>query len=143
MNRIFALLSIIVLTSAIIEIPVKTFTDEERTYLSRIFAGSKKTYASKFLSNGAEIPISNFMDAQYYGEVSLGTPAQKFKVIFDTGSSNLWIPSHSCWSAPCWTHSTYKSGSSSSYLANGTKFSITYGSGCNEKKKKYKKKCLS
>ena len=69
------------------------------------------------------------MDAQYYGEVSIGTPAQKFKVIFDTGSSNLWVPSHSCWSIPCWTHTTYKSSDSSSYVANNTAFNITYGSG--------------
>ena len=119
------------IASAIITIPIKKFSDEQRTYLSHVLNQGKDKYFNKFLNsqNGPEIPITNFMDAQYYGEVSVGTPAQTFKVIFDTGSSNLWVPSHSCWSVPCWTHTTYKSADSTSYVSNGTAFNITYGSG--------------
>ncbi|XP_076945639.1 aspartic proteinase oryzasin-1-like [Bidens hawaiensis] len=75
------------------------------------------------------ISLNNYMDAQYFGEIGIGTPPQKFKVIFDTGSANLWIPSSECISSvSCFLHSKYESSHSSTYKANGRPAAIHYGS---------------
>ncbi|GCB74719.1 hypothetical protein scyTo_0003810 [Scyliorhinus torazame] len=73
--------------------------------------------------------LSNYMDAQYYGEISIGTPPQTFAVVFDTGSSNLWVPSSYCVSEACQLHQRFQSFFSSSYSPRGNSFTIRYGTG--------------
>ncbi|XP_069575300.1 nothepsin [Brachyistius frenatus] len=69
------------------------------------------------------------MDAQYYGDISLGTPEQNFSVIFDTGSSDLWVPSSHCVSEACVLHRRFKAFESTSFGQDGRTFAIHYGSG--------------
>ncbi|XP_030005497.1 nothepsin [Sphaeramia orbicularis] len=73
--------------------------------------------------------IYNYMDAQFYGDISLGTPQQNFSVIFDTGSSDLWVPSFYCVSQACAGHKHFKAFESTSYNPDGHVFGIQYAMG--------------
>lgn len=50
----------------------------------------------------------------YYGTVLAGTPAVPFKVVFDTGSGHLILPSTYCSSETCRAHRRYRRSQSSS-----------------------------
>ena len=47
------------------------------------------------------LPVSNCHGALYTVEIELGNPPQKFTVIIDSGSSDLWVPSAKCTSENC------------------------------------------
>ncbi|CAO2583949.1 Cathepsin D [Lemmus lemmus] len=128
-------------TSALIRIPLHKFTSLRRAMTEvggsvedLILKGPITKYSMEAPAETKE-PVSeilkNYLDAQYYGEIGIGTPPQCFTVVFDTGSSNLWVPSIHCklLDIACWIHHKYNSGKSSTFVKNGTSFDIHYGSG--------------
>ncbi|KAM3146083.1 hypothetical protein pb186bvf_001740 [Paramecium bursaria] len=47
-------------------------------------------------TNTSFVNMKNFYNAQYFGNISLGSPPQTFSVLFDTGSSYIWVASPCC-----------------------------------------------
>ncbi|XP_047330251.1 aspartic proteinase-like [Impatiens glandulifera] len=79
-------------------------------------------------NDGVIVGLKNYQNMQYYGEISIGTPPQKFTVQFDTGSSNLWITSSKCYfSSACHSKSKYYARRSRTYKKTGTPARIGYG----------------
>jgi hypothetical protein len=84
------------------------------------------------IRKGEAEQIKDYANAQYFGSVSIGSPPQTFQVIFDTGSSNLWVPKVGCSHCgnPFFGKKTkYNNELSTSYVADGGDFEIMYGSG--------------
>lgn len=50
----------------------------------------------------------------YFGQISVGTPAQKFSVVYDTGSGNLLIPGENCPDSACRNHQRFDMSQSTS-----------------------------
>jgi cathepsin D len=87
----------------------------------------KAKYAPSLLGDSGREDLYNFDDTEYYGQIQIGSDQQQFLTLFDTGSSNLWVPSSTC--KNCGAHNKYDSSKSTTYQANGTTFSIRYGTG--------------
>merc|ERR1712050_743751 len=92
----------------------------------RAVNGQARELATKYGGSTGDVVINDYQNAQYYGQMTVGTPGQKSNVIFDTGSSNLWVPNKSPFLA---FKNIYDHSKSSTYVKNGTVFKIQYGSG--------------
>uniref|UniRef100_A0A3B5LUB6 Cathepsin D n=1 Tax=Xiphophorus couchianus TaxID=32473 RepID=A0A3B5LUB6_9TELE len=136
---VLVLAALALTNDALVRIPLKKFrsirrelTDSGRRADELLADRHSLKYNLGFPSSNEPTPetLKNYMDAQYYGEISLGTPPQSFMVVFDTGSSNLWVPSVHCslLDIACLLHHKYNSAKSSTYVKNGTAFAIQYGS---------------
>ncbi|KAJ8393541.1 hypothetical protein AAFF_G00060140 [Aldrovandia affinis] len=104
---------------------------EEQGLLEDFLAKNPYNPYSKFhnFAQTANEPMVNYLDMSYFGTISIGNPPQTFKVIFDTGSSNMWVPSVYCSSQACSNHKKYNPSLSSTYRPTNRYMSIQYGTG--------------
>jgi len=123
----FFALFLVAVAGGVVRFPLQKKDDRE--FVAGILARAAKGMKPSFrLAKDGSIVINDYENSQYYGAIHLGTPEQKFNVIFDTGSADLWVASSKC-DDSCGRHAKYDAAKSSSYVVNGTAFDIEYGSG--------------
>lgn len=122
---------------------------------------AREIHSAIFTSHGTE-PLKDYQNELYDADIILGTSSgspQVFKVIPDTGSSNLWVPDKTCGNnancgrlckvfncnifgcaksccqseqlaaGPCDGKHKFDSSKSSTYQKNGRRWQIQYGTG--------------
>ncbi|XP_075227799.1 lysosomal aspartic protease-like [Lycorma delicatula] len=72
------------------------------------------------------VQLFKYMDSEYYGEILLGRPGQRFKVVFDTAWGDSFVPSKQCsyFNVACRNHEKYDSTRSSTYIPNNKPFEM-------------------
>ncbi len=91
--------------------------------------GHPTLYAEQYsnLDNEKEtrVAVRDYRNVQYFGTIKVG--GQGFNVIFDTGSSDLWVTARRCGFLRCGIlHPRYYSSKSRTYQKNGKPFIINY-----------------
>lgn len=81
-----------------------------------------------------KLPLLDINNSQYIGRIQVGEPKpgtapQYFDVIFDTGSSNLWINSDTCHSQACLLHRRFHPAQSRTYKKLDMEMSVQFGTG--------------
>ncbi|KAG2140536.1 acid protease [Suillus bovinus] len=95
--------------------------------------GSPHPLSSRFdvhsvAKRNGNVSLVNYKSDLWYGEIEVGTPPKTFTVVFDTGSSDLFLPSTECGVA-CDGHTAYDPAASSFSKDSGQPFVLTYGAG--------------
>jgi len=121
-------LAFIGIASALFRVPMKPVSKNRiRTNMTT----AKNHVLNKFGDSLYEESLGDYGNAQYYGSLTIGTPKQDFLILFDTGSSNLWVPCHGCpfSNLACDLHNKFNCEDSTTCTNTGEAFKIEYGSG--------------
>ncbi|XP_061085216.1 gastricsin-like [Conger conger] len=134
MKWLIVLLACATLSEGLNRVPLMRFKSvrdqlrEKGIHLPYTDPGLKYLPPNSFATSGSEY-INNYADTTYYGAISIGSPPQSFQVLFDTGSSNLWVDSTYCSDQACTYHTQYNPQRSSTFSSTGRSIYLGYGAG--------------
>ncbi|KAF9934626.1 hypothetical protein BGZ65_003653 [Modicella reniformis] len=79
---------------------------------------------------GGTVPTTNYgPDYEYFGPIQVGSTGQTLKLLFDTGSSDIWFPSTDCNTDACMAHTRFDTQKSRTFKADSRTWEIKYGDG--------------
>ncbi|XGW20916.1 hypothetical protein V3C99_004134, partial [Haemonchus contortus] len=135
MTLLLVLLSLCLATDAIWRVPISKAVLDRKFYKKDAIAEFLRQKYIKDYTFGSNYDfqegLSNYQNNQYYGTIQIGTPPQTFKVLFDTGSSNLWVPCANCPSSnqACLSHQKFNCSQSSTCTQTYQVVPMQYGTG--------------
>jgi len=100
---IVALTAVLYIDATVVQIPLRKIKSmREKMVEAGVWREYEQMLRSSYSRYDGKIGqgVLDYGDIEYIGEVWIGTPAQVFTAILDTGSSNLWIPDKSCGGIP-------------------------------------------
>jgi hypothetical protein len=109
----------------------------EQDALAALHESSKQTTTlveTRIMPKTGNEYVKNYANALYFGTIGVGCPPQSFQVLFDTGSSNLWVPAVDCWNcgvSGVTSKNEYNPAQSTCSQSIGTPFEIQYADGSN------------
>lgn len=123
---IFLLLSLQV--SCIIQIKLeRVSTTEYYVPQNNLFAAEKENSGKGLIDKSGFETLDNLLNLQYIGIIKIGDTKQPFRVLFDTGSSWIWVPGPK--DASIFGRAFDCEKSTTCSALGGKKYELTYGKG--------------
>jgi hypothetical protein len=70
--------------------------ESNKEKLNKMFQTKTFIATNTELEQVVSVPVSNYFNVQYFGNIFVGSEFQEMSVILDTGSNILWVSSESC-----------------------------------------------
>ena len=128
MKIFFVLLILILLQLSLSKLKRLPLTKRKASYQKHHNKSKDATTKKNHFS--ASIKLTDYELMQYTGELKIGSSLDTYELIFDTGSSYLWVASSRCFSCKeCGINTFFDCSSSDSCDSSSSVIEISYGSG--------------
>ncbi|XP_057583135.1 pregnancy-associated glycoprotein 2-like [Hippopotamus amphibius kiboko] len=130
------ILRLVALSECLVIIPLTKIKTMRETFreknLQTNFLEENTNSSSQNASDDPNItllPLRNCLDVVYVGNITIGTPPQKLRVVFDTSTAYTWVHASPCSNPSCRRRNHFNPHLSTTFQLIGQTFNINYGAG--------------